>query len=187
MVNESKLFLKKALHDTSGNCGRLSAQSIEPSIVRRSSHTTYPKGSVPTHRWVIDNRCTIFNRRTIASLCAISSRIFIVSAILLFFLCSYLCVFAQEAEYDEGKIKYLTAIHAYGERDLFSRPTDIFVDSSGDIYLADFSKASIFIFDSDFMPVAKTDKVNAAPGQIAFNKRDQVFKIKIVRGTQTRL
>ncbi len=166
-------FLKKALHDTSSNRGRMSAQSTEPSIVHGSSHTTYPKGSVPAHRWVIDNRSAIFNQRTIASLCAISGRILIVSAILLFFLCSYLCVFAQEAEYDKDKIKYLTAIHAYGERDSFSRPTDIFVDSRGDIYLADFSKASVFIFDSDFMPVAKIDKVNAAPGQIAFSKRDQ--------------
>ena len=175
MVNESELLLKKSLNDTSGNCGRVSTQLIGPSIVRRSSHPTYPKGSVPTHRWAIDNHCAIFNQRTIASLWAIASRILIVSAILLFFLCSYLSVFAHEAGYDKKKIKFPTATYGYGQRDSLSCPTDIFVDSSGDIYLADFSKTSVFIFDSDFMPVAKIDKVKAAPGRITFNKRDQVF------------
>ncbi len=96
-------------------------------------------------------------------------------ALVILFSCSH--VFAQ-AGYEKNKIKFLTAIYGYGERDAFDRPTDIFVDSRGDIYLADSYKKAIFIFDSDFMPVAKIDKVNgllARPLSVAANDEGVLF------------
>lgn len=96
-------------------------------------------------------------------------------ALFLLFSCSH--VFAQ-AGYDKDKIKFLTAIYGYGERDTFDRPTDIFVDSHGDIYLADFYERAVFIFDSDFMPVSKIDKVNgllARPLSVAANNEGVIF------------
>ena len=96
-------------------------------------------------------------------------------ALLLLFSCSH--VFAQ-AEYEKSKIKFLTAIYGYGERDTFSRPRDIFVDSRGDIYIADNYKASVFIFDKDFQPVAKIDKSNglsSSPLSIAVNEAGMIY------------
>jgi len=96
-------------------------------------------------------------------------------ALLILFSCSH--VFAQ-AEYDKKMIKFLTAIYSYGERERFSRPMDIFVDSRGDIYLSDFYKKAVFIFDSDFIPVAKIDKVNgllARPLSVAANDEGIIF------------
>ena len=100
-----------------------------------------------------------------------------IAALFLIFSCSH--VLAQ-AEYDtnKNKIKFLTAIYGYGERETVDRPTDIFVDSHGDIYLADFYKKAVFIFDSDFMPVAKIDKVNgllARPLSVAANDEGVIF------------
>lgn len=86
-------------------------------------------------------------------------------------------VFSQ-AEYTRTQINYLTCITGYAEQIAFDHPMDIFVDSYGDIYIADHYKKAIFIFNREFQPIAKIDKSNgisARPLSVAVSQEGTIF------------
>ncbi|MGA1864339.1 MAG: NHL repeat-containing protein [bacterium] len=86
-------------------------------------------------------------------------------------------VFSQ-AEYTAPRIQYLASIKGYAEQIPFDHPMDIYVDSHGDIYIADHYKKAVFIFNKEFQPVAKIDKSNgisARPLSVAVNQDGIIF------------
>ena len=95
-------------------------------------------------------------------------------------------VFSQ-AEYVSPRIIYLTSIRGYAEQTLFDHPMDIFVDSHGDIYIADHYKKAIFIFNKEFQPIAKIDKSNgisARPLSVAVNQDGTIFVAEEGKGNR---
>jgi len=95
----------------------------------------------------------------------------------LFLLASSSYVYAQR-EHGKEQIKYLTSITGYEGGIQFERPNDIFVDSYGDIFITDFYKEAVFIFDKDYLPVAKIDKANGLSGRpisVASNEDGTIF------------